>query len=346
MTGSLTAPGFIGPLTGNATTASQLQTARTISSTGDATWSVNFDGSGSVSGSLTLATVNSNVGTFNNVTVNAKGLVTAASNVSYLTGNQVITLGGDVSGSGSTSISTTLATVNASPQTDTFRKITVNSKGLVTATSAVTSTDITTALGYTPYNSTNPNGYTSNTGTVTSVSGTGTVNGLTLSGTVTTSGSLTLGGTLSGISNAALTNSSITIGSTVISLGSSSASLAGMTTITASGTITAGAFNATSTADVKDAIEDLSMDYVDRFLQLKPRDYNRKDTGIHEFGFIAEEMQEVYPEIVGKDESGKPTGIDYSRLSTILTAKILEQQNEIRQLKEQVRQILGAIGAR
>jgi hypothetical protein len=33
----------------------------------------------------TLATVNSNVGTFNNVTVNAKGLVTSASNVNYLT---------------------------------------------------------------------------------------------------------------------------------------------------------------------------------------------------------------------------------------------------------------------
>ncbi len=37
------------------------------------------------SGALTLATVNSNVGTFNNITINAKGLATAGSNVSYLT---------------------------------------------------------------------------------------------------------------------------------------------------------------------------------------------------------------------------------------------------------------------
>jgi uncharacterized protein (TIGR02145 family) len=37
------------------------------------------------SGALTLATVNSNVGTYNNVTINAKGLATAGSNVSYLT---------------------------------------------------------------------------------------------------------------------------------------------------------------------------------------------------------------------------------------------------------------------
>ena len=34
---------------------------------------------------LTLATVNSNLGTFNNITINAKGLATAGSNVSYLT---------------------------------------------------------------------------------------------------------------------------------------------------------------------------------------------------------------------------------------------------------------------
>lgn len=34
---------------------------------------------------LTLATVNSNIGTFNNVTINAKGLATAGSNVAYLT---------------------------------------------------------------------------------------------------------------------------------------------------------------------------------------------------------------------------------------------------------------------
>jgi hypothetical protein len=37
------------------------------------------------SGALTLANVNSNIGMFNNITINAKGLATAGSNVSYLT---------------------------------------------------------------------------------------------------------------------------------------------------------------------------------------------------------------------------------------------------------------------
>ena len=75
---------------------------QTITVSGDAS------GSGATAIALTLATVNSNVGTFNNVTVNAKGLVTAASNVSYLTGNQAISLTGEATGSGATSIAVTL----------------------------------------------------------------------------------------------------------------------------------------------------------------------------------------------------------------------------------------------
>jgi hypothetical protein len=70
-------------VTGNAAT---LTTGRTIALTGDVTYtSGSFNGSANVTGTATLATVNSNVGTFNNVTVNGKGLVTSASNVAYLT---------------------------------------------------------------------------------------------------------------------------------------------------------------------------------------------------------------------------------------------------------------------
>ena len=58
-------------------------------------------------------------------------------------------------------------------------------------------------------------------GTVTSVSGTGTVNGITLTGTVTSTGSLTLGGTLGSIANSQLSNSSITINGSLVSLGGS-----------------------------------------------------------------------------------------------------------------------------
>lgn len=68
--------------------APKLATGRTISITGDLAYtSPSFDGSGNVTAAGTLATVNANVGSFTNaaVTVNAKGLVTAAS--SGTTGN-------------------------------------------------------------------------------------------------------------------------------------------------------------------------------------------------------------------------------------------------------------------
>lgn len=82
---------FAGALTGNAGTATKLATARTIAFTGDATASGSFDGSANYSQALTLATVNSNVGSFGSstsvatFTVNAKGLVTAAGSASIPT---------------------------------------------------------------------------------------------------------------------------------------------------------------------------------------------------------------------------------------------------------------------
>jgi len=78
--------GSSGSTTGNAATATALETGRTISASGDISYtSGSFDGTGNVTGTATLATVNSDVGSFGSttavpvVTVNAKGLVTAVS---------------------------------------------------------------------------------------------------------------------------------------------------------------------------------------------------------------------------------------------------------------------------
>jgi len=64
----------------NAVSASKLLTPRTIAATGDATWSVSFDGSANVSGALTLASIVT-AGTYAKTTVNAKGLVTGGSSL-------------------------------------------------------------------------------------------------------------------------------------------------------------------------------------------------------------------------------------------------------------------------
>ena len=90
---------FVGDLTGTAANATILATGRTIGMTGDMTWtSAAFDGSGNVTGTGTLATVNSNVGSFGGatavpvITVNAKGLITAVSTASI---SSALTIGAD-----------------------------------------------------------------------------------------------------------------------------------------------------------------------------------------------------------------------------------------------------------
>jgi hypothetical protein len=80
-------------------------------------------------------------GTYNNVTVDTYGRVTVGSNVSYLTANQSITLSGDITGTGSTAITTTLA--NSGVTAGTYKSVTVDVKGRVTA-----GTNPTTLAGY------------------------------------------------------------------------------------------------------------------------------------------------------------------------------------------------------
>lgn len=61
-----------------ASSANQLTTSRTISLSSDATGSASFNGTANADIAMTLATVNANVGAFTKITVNAKGLATAA----------------------------------------------------------------------------------------------------------------------------------------------------------------------------------------------------------------------------------------------------------------------------
>jgi hypothetical protein len=90
-----------GSIDGNAGTATKLATSRTISVSGDADGSASFDGSANADIAITLDTVNSNIGSYTKVTINAKGLATAGSQASlsdlssptgsFSMGNQLLT---------------------------------------------------------------------------------------------------------------------------------------------------------------------------------------------------------------------------------------------------------------
>lgn len=68
-------------ITGNAGTATKLETARTIALTGDVTYTSGaFDGSGNVTGTATLANSGVTAGTYKSVTVDSKGRVTGGTN--------------------------------------------------------------------------------------------------------------------------------------------------------------------------------------------------------------------------------------------------------------------------
>lgn len=69
-------------------------------------------------------------GSYNNVTTDAQGRVTAGSTIAYLTGNQTVTLSGDVTGSGATAITATLANTGTA---GTYSGVTTDAKGRVTS---------------------------------------------------------------------------------------------------------------------------------------------------------------------------------------------------------------------
>jgi hypothetical protein len=72
--------------------------------------------------------------------------------------------------------------------------------------------------------------------------------------------------------------------------------------------------------------------------QLRGVSYDRKDSGKHEIGVIAEEVGAVVPEVVSYEQNGKDAaGVDYSRLTALLIEAVKQQQHEISLLRQQLR---------
>jgi hypothetical protein len=139
--------------------AATLTTGRTIAVTGDLAYtSPSFDGSTNVTATGTLATVNSNVGSFTaaNITVNAKGLITAASN-----GTAGATISNDTTtasnlfplfASATSGVPTTIFTSNAQylykPSTGELQASTLVASNGIVVNSQTVSASYTIAVGF------------------------------------------------------------------------------------------------------------------------------------------------------------------------------------------------------
>ena len=106
----------------------------------------------------------------------------------------------------------------------------------------------------------------------------------------------------------------------------------GNITVSTTGT----SFNSVSDYRLKENVT-LSSCGLDRLMQLKPSKFNWIQTGEEAEGFIAHELQEVFPYAVTGEKDGvysstgniKPQSVDYGRITPLLVKAIQEQQCQI-----------------
>ena len=77
---------------------------------------------------------------------------------------------------------------------------------------------------------------------------------------------------------------------------------------------------------------------LETILAMRPTQYHYKASGEHSIGFIAQEMENIIPEVVSGEEGKK--GIGYGLLTAVLVKAIQEQQSEISELKALVKSLV------
>jgi hypothetical protein len=148
---------------------------------------------------------------------------TGATDVEYISAGGTGTVTSVQVSGGTTGLTTSGGPITAAGTITLAGTLAVASGGTGTATPSIVAGTNVTVSGTWPNQTINATA--GGSGTVTSVGGTGTVNGLTLTGTVTTSGNLTLGGTLDlsappaigGTTPAAITGTTVTANTKVVS---------------------------------------------------------------------------------------------------------------------------------
>lgn len=114
-------------------------------------------------------------------------------------------------------------------------------------------------------------------------------------------------------------------------------------TIDKEGNVTAKEFNPSSDIRLKTNINTMT-GALDNVLKLRGVTFNWKessDNRLH-YGFIAQEIEKVFPDLVGTDSNGFKT-VNYSGVIPVLTEAIKTQQEEIESLKSENEQLKSTL---
>jgi len=99
------------------------------------------------------------------------------------------------------------------------------------------------------------------------------------------------------------------------------------------------AFNTSSDYRLKENVRPLE-DGLSRVSQINPVKFDWISDGTSTEGFIAHELQEVFPDAVNGEKDGEHMqGVDYGKITPLLVKAIQEQQEQIEQLKTEIEKL-------
>jgi len=96
-----------------------------------------------------------------------------------------------------------------------------------------------------------------------------------------------------------------------------------------------GTLTEASSIAIKENIETYSPS-LEKINKIRPVRYNKKKSKRKEVGLVAEELAEMFPELVETDKDGKPSGVNYSRAVAVLLHGFKELYKEVKELKEKI----------